>query len=113
MTYDEFIELLGEYCEYDIDLSVISFINTMKQLTEQKIVTITRKKTANDIEEEIRNNNSICYLTERGVINAIAVNIDNNTILIKKINDNTIKILGISKQTYSSLLIYVNMMEVW
>ena len=44
MKYDEFIELLGGYCENNIEMSINSFVNTIKSLVKDKEILNTNRR---------------------------------------------------------------------
>ena len=113
MKYDEFIELLGGYCENNIEISINSFVNTIKSLVKDKEILNTNKRYIDNIEERIRNNPYIGYNTTEGRMYCILINLDKNSILLRTNDSNTLKILGISKGCYGSILKYINKEEAW
>ena len=114
MKYDEFIKLLGEYCENNVEMSINSFVNTIKSLIKDKEIVNINKKYIENIERRITNNSYVGYSTLEGEIYGILINVDKNSILLKiKDNSDTLKILGISEQCYSGILKYINKEEAW
>ena len=113
MKYDEFIELLGGYCENNIEMSINSFVNTIKSLVKDKEILNTNRRYIDNIEERIRNNPYIGYSTTEGRMYCIIINVDKNSILLRTKDNNTLKIIGISEQCYSSILKYINKEEAW
>lgn len=109
MTYDDFMDLIKDYCENNIPISINSLFNTLdsidvignkENLLKKKINTINSKYTTYLV--------SSLELNIHEILSGTVISTDKNSIIINKYNDQEVKIMAVSNKPFSPIILYAN-----
>ena len=109
MTYDDFMDLIKDYCENNIPISINSLFNTLdsidvignkESLLKKKINTINSKYTTYLV--------SSLELSIHKILSGTVISTDKNSIIINKYNGQEVKIMAVSNKPFSPIILYAN-----